>query len=61
MKIFQREIDRAVTSFLQTDIAVAEACSTDADIASGTTALAVLVMEGQVYSLCLVLSSFYRK
>lgn len=42
---FPREIDRAVTSaFLQTDVAFAEACSSDANLASGTTALAALVM-----------------
>ncbi|KAL5975210.1 hypothetical protein ACLOJK_031889 [Asimina triloba] len=42
---FPREIERAVASaFLQTDTALAEACSVDADLASGTTALAALVI-----------------
>lgn len=42
---FPREIERVVASaFLQTDTAFAEACSSDADLASGTTALAALVV-----------------
>ncbi|KAK6912663.1 PPM-type phosphatase-like domain, partial [Dillenia turbinata] len=42
---FPREIERAVTSaFLQTDTAFAEACLLDANLASGTTALAALVV-----------------
>ncbi|KAK6927459.1 PPM-type phosphatase-like domain, partial [Dillenia turbinata] len=42
---FPRKIDRAVTSaFLQTDTAFAEACLLDATLASGTTALAALVV-----------------
>ncbi|KAL5729454.1 protein-serine/threonine phosphatase [Ranunculus cassubicifolius] len=42
---FPREIERVVSSaFLQTDTAFAEACSIDADLSSGTTALAALVM-----------------
>ncbi|XP_058074646.1 probable protein phosphatase 2C 57 isoform X2 [Magnolia sinica] len=42
---FPREIERAVASaFLRTDTAFAEACSMDADLASGTTALAALVI-----------------
>ncbi|CAI9772339.1 unnamed protein product [Fraxinus pennsylvanica] len=42
---FPREIERVIASaFLQTDTAFAEACSLDADLASGTTALAVVVV-----------------
>ncbi|XP_043687141.1 probable protein phosphatase 2C 57 isoform X2 [Telopea speciosissima] len=42
---FPREIDRAVASaFLHTDTALAEACSMDNALASGTTALATLVL-----------------
>ncbi|XP_009631008.1 putative protein phosphatase 2C 22 [Nicotiana tabacum] len=42
---FPRQIDRAISSaFLQTDTAFAEACTLDADLASGTTALAALVI-----------------
>ncbi|KAA8521478.1 hypothetical protein F0562_012151 [Nyssa sinensis] len=42
---FPREIERAIASaFLQTDTAFAEACSVDSAIASGTTALAALVV-----------------
>uniref|UniRef100_M1CGP2 protein-serine/threonine phosphatase n=1 Tax=Solanum tuberosum TaxID=4113 RepID=M1CGP2_SOLTU len=42
---FPRQIDRAISSaFLQTDTAFAEACHVDADLASGTTALAALVI-----------------
>ncbi|KAF8393297.1 hypothetical protein HHK36_021538 [Tetracentron sinense] len=42
---FPREIERAVASaFLQTDTAFAEACSIDAALDSGTTALAALVV-----------------
>ncbi|RVW54006.1 putative protein phosphatase 2C 57 [Vitis vinifera] len=42
---FPREIERVVASaFLQTDNAFAEACSLDAALASGTTALAALVV-----------------
>ncbi|XP_052206617.1 probable protein phosphatase 2C 22 isoform X2 [Diospyros lotus] len=42
---FPMEIERALTSaFLQTDTAFAEACSLDAALASGTTALAALVV-----------------
>ncbi|PSR91813.1 Protein like [Actinidia chinensis var. chinensis] len=42
---FPIEIERAVASaFLQTDTAFAEACSLDASLASGTTALAALVV-----------------
>ncbi|KAL6985336.1 protein-serine,threonine phosphatase [Sarracenia purpurea var. burkii] len=42
---FPKEIERAVASaFLQTDTAFAEACSLDAALASGTTALAALVV-----------------
>ncbi|XP_010249924.1 PREDICTED: probable protein phosphatase 2C 57 isoform X2 [Nelumbo nucifera] len=42
---FPREIEKAVSSaFLQTDSAFAEACSMDTALASGTTALAVLVL-----------------
>ncbi|KAK9149772.1 hypothetical protein Scep_008529 [Stephania cephalantha] len=42
---FPLEIERVVASaFLQTDSAFAEACSIDADLASGTTALAALVV-----------------
>lgn len=44
-KDFPQEIERAIASaFLQTDTAFAEACSLDADLASGTTALAALVI-----------------
>lgn len=42
---FPREIERVVTSaFHQTDTAFAEACSMDAGLASGTTALAAVVI-----------------
>ncbi|GMH07006.1 hypothetical protein Nepgr_008846 [Nepenthes gracilis] len=42
---FPREIERVITSaFLQTDTAFAEACSSDAGLASGTTALAAVVI-----------------
>ncbi|XP_019175699.1 PREDICTED: probable protein phosphatase 2C 22 [Ipomoea nil] len=42
---FPREIERAVSSaFQQTDTALAEACTLDADLASGTTALAAFVV-----------------
>ncbi|KAJ0029986.1 hypothetical protein Pint_12722 [Pistacia integerrima] len=42
---FPKEIEKVVTSaFLQTDNAFAEACSLDAALASGTTALAALVV-----------------
>lgn len=42
---FPRDIEKIVSSaFLQTDIAFAEACSVDGALASGTTALAALVM-----------------
>ncbi|XP_028779318.1 probable protein phosphatase 2C 22 [Neltuma alba] len=42
---FPSDIERIVASaFLQTDNAFAEACSLDADLASGTTALAALVI-----------------
>lgn len=41
---FPVEIKKAISSaFLQTDVAFAEACSSDAALASGTTALAALV------------------
>ncbi|KAI9192891.1 hypothetical protein LWI28_029012 [Acer negundo] len=44
-KEFPNEIERVVASaFLQTDTAFAEACSSDATLASGTTALAALVL-----------------
>ncbi|KAL6533868.1 hypothetical protein OROHE_013701 [Orobanche hederae] len=42
---FPQDIERVISSaFLQTDTAFAEACSLDADIASGTTALAAIVL-----------------
>ncbi|KAL3500419.1 hypothetical protein ACH5RR_039512 [Cinchona calisaya] len=42
---FPMEIERAISSaFLQTDNAFAEACSLDVDLASGTTALAALII-----------------
>lgn len=42
---FPRDIEKVVASaFLQTDLAFAEACSLDAALASGTTALAALVV-----------------
>ncbi|KAI3468294.1 hypothetical protein Pfo_024957 [Paulownia fortunei] len=42
---FPQEIERVIASaFLQTDTAFAEACSLDADLASGTTALAAIVI-----------------
>lgn len=42
---FPMKIERVVASaFLQTDTAFAEACSLNADLASGTTALAVVVV-----------------
>lgn len=42
---FPREIERVITSaFLQTDNAFAEACSLDAGLAAGTTALTALVL-----------------
>ncbi|MED6107783.1 hypothetical protein PIB30_017487 [Stylosanthes scabra] len=46
---FPSDIERIVTSaFLQTDNAFAEACSLDANLASGTTALAALVIGRQL-------------
>ncbi|XP_068649323.1 probable protein phosphatase 2C 57 [Aristolochia californica] len=42
---FPREVDRVVASaFVQTDTAFAKACSMDADLASGTTALAAVIV-----------------
>ncbi|KAL0323900.1 UNVERIFIED_CONTAM: putative protein phosphatase 2C 22 [Sesamum calycinum] len=42
---FPQEIERVMSSaFLQTDTAFAEACSSDTDLASGTTALAAVVI-----------------
>ncbi|KAL6524153.1 hypothetical protein OROMI_031248 [Orobanche minor] len=42
---FPQDIESVISSaFLQTDTAFAEACSLDADIASGTTALAAIVL-----------------
>ncbi|KAK4485852.1 hypothetical protein RD792_008500 [Penstemon davidsonii] len=42
---FPHEIDKVISSaFLQTDTAFAEACSLNADLASGTTALATVVI-----------------
>ncbi|XP_051151205.1 probable protein phosphatase 2C 22 isoform X2 [Andrographis paniculata] len=42
---FPDEIERVMsTAFLQTDTAFAEACSLDADLASGTTALAAVII-----------------
>lgn len=42
---FPRNIERIIVSaFLQTDSAFAEACSLDADLSSGTTAVAALVI-----------------
>lgn len=42
---FPREIEKVITSaFLQTDSAFANACSLDAALASGTTALTALVV-----------------
>ncbi|XP_031373444.1 probable protein phosphatase 2C 22 [Punica granatum] len=42
---FPHEIEKVISSaFLQTDAAFAKACSLDADLASGTTALAAIVM-----------------
>ncbi|KAL7166201.1 hypothetical protein ACSBR2_036979 [Camellia fascicularis] len=47
---FPREIERAVASaFLRTDTAFAEACSLDAALASGTTALAALVVGSSLF------------
>lgn len=44
-KDFPQEIEKVVSSaFLQTDAAFAEACSFDAALASGTTALAAIIM-----------------
>lgn len=49
---FPGEVERAVASaFLQTDNAFAEACSLDAALASGTTALAALVIGRLVLSI----------
>lgn len=49
-KDFPMEIERAVASaFLQTDTAFAEACLLDAALASGTTALAALVVGRSVF------------
>ncbi|EXB94130.1 putative protein phosphatase 2C 22 [Morus notabilis] len=46
---FPRDIEKVVASaFLQTDLAFAEACSLDAALASGTTALAALVVGRQL-------------
>ncbi|KAL2525492.1 putative protein phosphatase 2C 22 [Abeliophyllum distichum] len=44
-EVFPRDIERVILSaFLQTDTAFEEACLLDADLASGTTALAVVVV-----------------
>lgn len=44
-KEFPREIQKVISSaFLRTDAAFAEACSLDSALASGTTALAAVVM-----------------
>ena len=44
---FPKDIERVIASaFLQTDTAFADACSLDAALASGTTALAALVIGG---------------
>lgn len=49
---FPMEIERAVASaFLQTDTAFAEACLLDAALASGTTALAALVVGRSGFSI----------
>lgn len=68
---FPGEIERAVASaFLQTDTAFAEACSVNSSLASGTTALAALVVgrSGLVYFFFLeslffflISSSFFLK
>lgn len=51
-ELFPKEIEKVVTSaFLQTDNAFAKACSSDAALASGTTALAALVLGRLVYCL----------
>lgn len=55
---FPREIERVIASaFAQTDSAFAEACMLDADLASGTTALAALVI-GRFGSVFLMHFSF---
>lgn len=49
---FPQDVERVLSSaFLQTDTAFAEACSMDADLASGTTALTALVI-GRYVSSC---------
>lgn len=51
---FPGEIEKVVASaFLQTDTAFAEACALDAALASGTTALAALVVGRLVFFLLL--------
>lgn len=60
---FPQEIERVVASaFLQTDSAFAEACSLDAALASGTTALAALVFGRLVFfvrlNMLIMISSF---
>lgn len=53
---FPSDIERVVASaFLQTDTAFAEACSLDAALASGTTALAALVIGRLVFDAFLML------
>lgn len=49
---YPMNVERVISSaFLQTDTAFAEACSLDSDLASGTTALAALVVDGLVIEL----------
>lgn len=48
---FPREMEKVIASaFLQTDTAFAEVCSLDAALASGTTALAALVVGRSVFA-----------
>lgn len=62
---FPMEIERVIASaFAQTDTAFAEACTLDADLASGTTALAAFIIGrfglkrfliAPIYHICLLL------
>ena len=50
---FPGEIEKAVSSaFLQTDAAFADACSVNSSLASGTTALAALIIGRYCPNLC---------
>lgn len=58
---FPEEIERVVASaFLQTDTAFADACSADSALASGTTALAALIIGRSSFCSYAICSIFLR-